>query len=159
MIIEKRHEILMIRIEYNSRQIWKRIVVFQGIPIVALLYAIGIGSGTLNVRSLQGLQIALGIGVIMYVLMMAMLLKALLAPLLFAVDDDRQLTWNPYFTAVKRQLPRGTKIEVSHQQLRITPPVPGLPATRTDGEATLFSLPQGLNEVQTQSLVLGGEHS
>jgi hypothetical protein len=95
----------------------------------------------------------------MYVLMMAMLLKALLAPLLFAVDEDRQLIWNPYFTAVKRQLPRGTKIEVSHQQLRITPPVPGLPATRTDGDATLFSLPQGLNEVQTQSLVLGGENS
>ena len=149
----------MIRIEYEARQVWKRIIVFQGIPLLSLMYGIGVANGGMVVRSATGLMIALVLGSIMYAFMMALLLKALRDPLLFGVDEENGLIWNAYFTRVSRQLPPGTKIEITQKQLRVTPMVHGLAATTTDGDATVFSLPQALKAVKPQTIVLRGKLS
>jgi len=138
----------VVRIAYDPREVWKRIIPFQGIPLLSLLYSVGVANGYLAVRSATGITIAVIIGLVMYALMMAFMLNALRNPVLLSMDDVNMLSWKPTFSIVRRHLPSGTTIEVSQNEVKISPYLKGIPATKTVGNVTIFPLPKGLKELE-----------
>ena len=138
--------------EHDPKAIRKRLLVFQGIPLISIAIAFGLANGSLQMRSASGMSIALVIGLCLYGFIMAMLLQSLRSPIFLQIDESGRLCWRPYFTLIERKLPADTQIMVKDRRVIISPAVDRLPGTFTRNGVTIFSLPQGLKPYREMQL-------
>ena len=140
--------------EHDPKAIKRRLLVFQGIPLISIAIAFGLANGSLQMRSASGMSIALVIGICLYSFMMAMLLQSLRSPIFLQIDESGQLCWRPYFKVIERKLPADTQIIVKDRRVTVSPGVDHLPGTFTRDGVTIFSLPQGLKPYREMQLRL-----
>jgi hypothetical protein len=138
--------------EHDPRAIKKRLLVFQGIPLISIAIAFGLASGLLQMRSASGMSIALIVGLLLYAFVMAILLQALRSPIFLMIDESGKLCWRPYFTVIERKLPADTQIIVKDRQVTISPAVDRLLGTSTKNGVTIFSLPEGFKPYREMHL-------
>lgn len=134
----------MVRIHYDPREVWKRIIPFQLVPLVALIVAVGIATGLLQVSSSAGIQLVFLAGLILYAGGMVFMVNALRHPDLLIIDDAGNLSWRPAFKTFRTKLPSRTLVTVTKGAVSLTPSVLGIPISRDEGNKTVIKLPMGV---------------
>lgn len=135
---------MAIRIQYIRREVWKRIIPFQFIPLTGIYIAVALQQGWMQSHSDTAVGIIFFAGFLLYVLFMAFLVKTLLRPDLLIVQDDGALSWRPTFSLFRTTLPTGTRVSVEDQHIVITPAVPGIPSARVEAGSSRLPVPMGV---------------